>query len=625
MKTNNYNLFVLVIIFLSVKLNAQPDKKSLNNTWKNSMIADSLRANAYNNLIVYHYQNHNPDSAYIKGQELLDFAKKTNIIYSQADAHLIIGNSQFILGNRTKALEHYNDALQLYKSINDKSGIAITLTSIGKLYLKNFKFDQAIKYHEESIEINKSIKDTFNIISDLINIGNVYKSKFKTEQSITYYNEGLVLARKLDFLDLQSIILSNLGDIYSKQKKFKEALNLFSESLKISQDTNIKYDEMRILFFIGSCYLEQKKYETAVTYGEKSIKIAKILGTEEYIMANHRLLFDAFKANNNFKKAMTNLEASISLERTMKKFNASMELQQLEIKNVRMRDSIVQAEKAIQTAILHDTEIQQKNREKTTLKLASGGILFIISLVGFLVYKNTKRKQQIAEQEKEIETQKKDKILKELELTAIDAMIEGQEKERQQLASDLHDSVGASLSAARLQFEHLANNKENIEHLDELIKKTSTLLEDAYVEVRSMAHKKNNGVMAKNGLLPAIERLSKNVSSPNGLHLDIHSHGLNQRLENTLEISIFRIIQELVTNIIKHAQATEAFISITQHEDSINLMVEDNGKGFDAKQAYKKEGMGLSSIEKRIELLEGHIKVDSTPKKGTTTIIDIPT
>jgi signal transduction histidine kinase len=204
-------------------------------------------------------------------------------------------------------------------------------------------------------------------------------------------------------------------------------------------------------------------------------------------------------------------------------------------------------------------------------------------------------------------------------------MIEGQEKERQLLASDLHDSVGASLAAARLQFNHIANNKDNIEHLDELIKKTSTLLEDAYVEVRSLAHKKNNGVMAKNGLLPAIEKLSKNVSSPNGLQLEIQSHGLDQRLENSLEISIFRIIQELVTNIIKHAKATEASVSITQHDDSINLIVEDNGQGFDTSLIPDKQGMGLSSIEKRIEFLEGSMEVDSTLKRGTNILIDIPT
>ena len=100
---------------------------------------------------------------------------------------------------------------------------------------------------------------------------------------------------------------------------------------------------------------------------------------------------------------------------------------------------------------------------------------------------------------------------------------------------------------------------------------------------------------------------------------------MDQRLEGSLEIAVFRIIQELVTNIIKHAEATEASISLTQHEDAINVVVEDNGKGFKAgKLSNNSGGMGLGSIEKRVEHMEGQMEVDSTPGKGTSVIIDIP-
>ncbi|MEL6809827.1 MAG: sensor histidine kinase [Bacteroidota bacterium] len=267
-----------------------------------------------------------------------------------------------------------------------------------------------------------------------------------------------------------------------------------------------------------------------------------------------------------------------------------------------------------------------RQKEKTNRYVAIGlalGVL-VVSLLAFFIYKNTKRKQRIAEQEKELEIQKKEKILKEQELNAIDAMIEGQEKERQRLASDLHDSVGATLSAARLQFDHLSNNKDNLDELDELFDKTKTLLNDAYAEVRSMAHLKNSGVIAKKGLLPAVEKLARNASVANGLTIEVQDFGLNEKLEGSLEISIFRIIQELVTNIIKHAQATEANISITRHEDSLSIIIEDNGKGFNIRKKNKRSGMGLSSIEKRIEHMEGSMDVDSTPGKGTNILIDLP-
>lgn len=279
------------------------------------------------------------------------------------------------------------------------------------------------------------------------------------------------------------------------------------------------------------------------------------------------------------------------------------------------------------TILEQDKNLLIKEKQTTqnrNIALGLGGGLAAVSIFAFLVYKNTRRKQRIAEQEKELEIQKKEKILKDQELNAIDAMIEGQEKERQRLASDLHDSVGATLSAAKLQFDHIAKNRDKLVELEELFEKTGSLLEEAYTEVRSMAHLKNSGVIASKGLLPAVEKLAKNASNNNGLTIEVQDFGLTEKLEASLEIAIFRMIQELITNIIKHAGATEAHISITQHEDTLNIIVEDNGKGFNPRKMKKAEGMGLHSIEKRVEHLEGSLEMDSTPGRGTNIIIDIP-
>ena len=247
------------------------------------------------------------------------------------------------------------------------------------------------------------------------------------------------------------------------------------------------------------------------------------------------------------------------------------------------------------------------------------------SIIAFLINRNTKRKQRIAEQQREIEIQKTEKILKEQEITSINAMIEGQEKERQRVASDLHDSVGATLAAAKLQFDHISKNKDKALEMDELFEKTKILLDDAYSEVRSMAHIKNSGVIAKNGLLPAIKKLTDNVSINGNLEVALQDFGLENRLDNSLEITIFRIIQELITNIVKHANATEASINITQHESLLSIIVEDNGKGFNISEFINStNGMGLSSIERRVEHLEGTMEVDSFPGKGTSVLIDIP-
>lgn len=203
-------------------------------------------------------------------------------------------------------------------------------------------------------------------------------------------------------------------------------------------------------------------------------------------------------------------------------------------------------------------------------------------------------------------------------------MVEGQEKERLRIARDLHDNLGDTLAAVKMHIGNLQLNLETSKNPKELLGKANELISEAYINVRSIAHERNSGVIAKQGLLPAIQKLASTISSSGGLHIEVHDFGLEKRLSNHLEITIFRIVQELVTNVIKHANASELQISLTQHEKELNIVVEDNGNGFVVGKLQEKEGMGLGSIERRVEYLEGTMHVDSTLEKGTNIIIDIP-
>jgi signal transduction histidine kinase len=250
------------------------------------------------------------------------------------------------------------------------------------------------------------------------------------------------------------------------------------------------------------------------------------------------------------------------------------------------------------------------------------GVIIENLVFAVLVGNKTKRveiQKITAEKNIELAQQKNITLLKDQELNAIDAMIQGQEKERQSIANDLHDDLGGLMATVKLHFNALKEKQS-----PELYDKTNKLLDEAYNKVRSVAHAKNSGVMAKKGLLKALNDMATTVSGSNRLQVDIIDHGLDERLENSVELTIFRITQELITNVIKHANATEASIHITKHEDSLNIMVEDNGNGFNTKDIPKKSGMGIHSIDKRIENLGGKVTIESEIHKGTTIIIDIP-
>jgi signal transduction histidine kinase len=278
-----------------------------------------------------------------------------------------------------------------------------------------------------------------------------------------------------------------------------------------------------------------------------------------------------------------------------------------------------------------NVELETQEKENANLKLTQEknwlvfGIsaLGLFAILGYLLYRNQLARSAMQLQQKEVHSIKLEKQLKEQEITGIDQMIEAQEKERQRIANELHDNLGSHLASIKLYFQNL-QQKANDPAQNELFQKTDQLLEETYQQVRTLAHARNVGVNSKDGLMPAVRSFASKISGANKLNVGVEEHGMDTRLENSMEIMLFRIIQELITNVIKHAKATEVTINLTKHDDSINLMVEDNGFGFDISQIKPRDTMGLHSIQKRVENLGGRVAIDSIINKGTTVIIDLP-
>jgi signal transduction histidine kinase/Tfp pilus assembly protein PilF len=616
MLKNNHFISLLFII-MCFTVFSQDDKKNLFEIWENSKQEDTTRADALNKLIYFHFLNVKPDSAYVLNKTLESFVLKNKLNRRQAEVFNNYGLIEISIGNEKKGIDFLNKALKTYEKYDEQKGKASILINLGVSYKNNWDFDTALKYFEESLIINKTIGDSLQISISLTNIGNIYANRYKHKEALEYYNESLNFSEKLGDERSKMITRFNMADIYLKMGKTEEGMSLMKEF--IANENNELIDvKMGGLQMLMAYFYNQKKYEQSIFYGEQCLRIAEELNNTKLQENCYNLFYEIFNEKKDYKKANAYLVKKIQLFDSYEKIKSRQELQKIEISRIRAKDSLTNVAKELRL------EIENKE-EKDKLIVAWGGSLSAVSIFAFIVFRNVKRKQRKAEEERQKQIEEKEKILKDLELSTINAMIEGQEKERQKLASDLHDSVGATLSAAKLQFNHLIKDEIDAKVREELIKKTSTLLEDAYVEIRSMAHLKNAGVMAKNGLLPAVEKLTDNASGIDGLAFEVQSFGLDQRLDNSLEISIFRIIQELVTNIIKHANATKGIVHLTNHDDNLNIMIEDNGKGFNPKHITKQtNGMGISSIDKRVEHLDGRLTIDSEKNKGTTIIIDIP-
>lgn len=253
--------------------------------------------------------------------------------------------------------------------------------------------------------------------------------------------------------------------------------------------------------------------------------------------------------------------------------------------------------------------------------------LFLASVViAWLLLKNSSRSRQLAIQQTQLGEQKLLTLLSQQELQIIDSMLAGQEKERQQIANELHDDLGSMLTTIKLNFQNLKLKKVNNPETEQKIyDHTDELIEEAYQKVRGIAHIQNSGVIANEGLIPAIQKMTEKISIIKGLQIDMFCDGMEERLDNKMEIDIFRMIRELISNIIKHSQASQVNIYLTRHNSNwINIMIEDNGKGFDLNAISLQDGMGLQSMGKKTEQFGGTFTIDTKPGNGTTIIIDLP-
>ncbi|MFP9099309.1 sensor histidine kinase [Flavobacterium sp. RHBU_24] len=251
-------------------------------------------------------------------------------------------------------------------------------------------------------------------------------------------------------------------------------------------------------------------------------------------------------------------------------------------------------------------------------------ILITLTLISVLAVTIIRLKKQIQALSINIERYKLEKTFKENELNAVDNLILVQEQERVAITRELHDSLGSMLSTLKHNFENL-KIRRNIpeDDLNKIFDRTDSIIDEAYYNVRRLASDKSTGTLPGNSLIPALKNLTGKLSATESVNFQVLSYGFEERINNSLEITIFRMVQELATNIVKHSNATEATIQLTNHGHTVNIIVEDNGKGFMPKKACAC-GTGLTMLKQKVMLLNGTFEIDSTPNKGTTIVIELP-
>lgn len=552
---------------------------------------------------------------------------------------------------------------QLKKTKNNRE-IVLSNILIGDFNLyKKFPEDSlAFLHYRKSFDHSLKIKDTILITESLKKILNLLTQKRKSHDLSEFYLDKYKkylydLNEKTSYLFFKHINIASknkedqiaplksiipfiketnnnfleakcnqmIGVYFSYFKKENDsALYYMQKARKLLETKNYQYFKNELFGIYGNIgqYQQNKgQYLLALNYYNEADKI-KIPKYRYLVKVKlNEILSENANSRNQKDSAYYYLKRSNLFKDTLNEYNKNRALIDLDKK-------YKTKEKEIENLQLKQENLtsEAKRKQNQNLFYGSLAILFFGGIIYYQNIKNSKRKRLFAEQQKELEKQKNITLLKEQEITTINAIVNGQEKERIRIAEDLHDNIGSVLATLKLHFENLKLNREK-KHFNQeaLYLKTEKLIDETYFKVRNLAHAKNAGVIANKGLLTAVKIMAEKISDANKISIEVLDFGLEKRLENNLELTIFRIIQELTTNIIKHAEATNATINLSLYDNNLNIIIEDNGKGFTFNTSkLQNDGMGLGSIKTRVKHLKGTFEVDSTLGKGASILINVP-
>ena len=259
-----------------------------------------------------------------------------------------------------------------------------------------------------------------------------------------------------------------------------------------------------------------------------------------------------------------------------------------------------------------ELEITKKTGQRNRLFFGLG----ILGLLSVLMITRFKLRQRLTEE-------KLANLKQEQKLMAANYMVQGQEEERKRIAKDLHDGLGGLLATARLQLQNLQKSLQSSDD-KQLTQTTENLLDNAYTEVRRISHDMMPNALINLGYIAAVEDLANQINLGGTIRIETHMHAEEALIAEKDKLNLYRITQEILNNVIKHANADQVHIQFSETDTIYHLTIEDDGIGFDKNKMYQKNGLGLESIASRIEFINAEWDLQSSPGEGTSYEIRIP-
>jgi len=547
------------------------------------------------------------DSSLVQNQESIEWSKKMHDSLHQALTLVNTGVSYWRLDDFENAVKYFEEGRNIYSLIGNMQYEGQIDDMLQNLARAMHQYRKAVNYGLVAVDKLKRFGNRALLAYAYNNVGLNY-IHLNMYDSAKYYLEksAAMLPPDSDIL-IPATNSLNMGLVYWKQENY-DSLKLYADkALLFSRKHKLPEYEGFALWGLGHYYLFKKNYTSAKECADTGLAIANRYHFMDQKLKQLKLLSSIAYAMQDTKLGSHYANLSESLGDSI--LNESV------TKNTITIEKKFETQKKEAQIKLQQTQLRQKSTLNYFL-LAGAVALLIISLLSYRNYRNRQKLQQIRIDELETEKQ----------LTATEAVLKGEEQERTRLAKDLHDGLGGMLSGIKYSLSSMKTNlvmtPENVQTFERNI----DMLDSSIREMRRVAHNMMPEILLKYGLDTALKEFCSEIDRSGVLQVTYQSIDMSEVvIDQTTAVTIYRIVQELVNNAIRHAAAESVLVQthMSAGEKLLTLTVEDDGKGLDTAMLKRSSGMGWSNIQNRVEFLKGKIDINSEPGKGTSVLIEI--
>lgn len=530
-----------------------------------------------------------------------------------------MGNAWDYLGNRWMAIDAFSKALKAMEGVKLPPNFPLTVRNgLARQYNDLRLYEKGFEYARQSVEDARAMGDSNAVAASLQIMAHSAMSVGREAEALGYCQRIYAIAKAADDPKLQVFALNNMSVLsFDKQPELSARMRM--EALQLARSSGDVFGMVAALENLAQYAIYQREFKAARGYAMEAMEKAKQGSMADEIARCYQLQADLALVDGDVAQYRVYRQLFQDTNDTLAGNALVRATQELETRyeTEKKEQQIVQLE---QQRALQQLRLRQKNG----LIAGLAGFSVLLLLAGFLVVRNLRQRRRLAEQELQLQQQQIIQLKQEQQLSVADAVLQSQENERSRLARDLHDGLGGMLSGIKQSLNVMKGNQVLTETAARALGQVIDDLDRSIGELRHIARNMMPEALVRFGLRDALHDYCDHLRLSNSLPVHFQAYGLDDRLPQQTEVILFRVAQELLNNIIKHADATQILVQLMEGEGQVNLTIEDNGKGFDAEALKTAPGVGWLNIRSRIEYLNGVLDLKSAPGKGTSVHVSVP-